>query len=291
MRKLHLIFDMSNMTYRAYYVMRQPDLTYAPNRRELVNRVVVDCFAIVRQLSPFNIHFCFDGSKNFRKLVDHTYKEGRSGTPGMDDVLNELYDLFIYKDLNAIRVDKLEADDCIALLCERLETSHKFIVTGDGDIKQLVRPRTYVMPPVNDKRVVACDEYSSNLVKNSFPQWPAEAVNPNLVLFEKILKGCKSDNVTGLGPKGLRMTKITQLVQEFEEQIEKGEEEFNALYNAIAWTTHSPVIEVKRQLQLVCLQSTYMPEDAVNEFFDIQLKDAPPILSAQHILANTAYFL
>lgn len=290
MKKLHLIFDMSNMAYRAYYVMRQPDLTYVPNRRELVNRIVVDCFAIVRQLSPFNIYFCFDGSKNFRKLVDHNYKGERSGTPGMDEALDELYELLLHKDLNAIRIDKLEADDCIALLCERLETSYKFVVTGDGDIKQLVRPRTYVMPPVNDRRVIACDEYSNDLVAQAFPQWPTEIINPNSVLFEKVLKGCTSDNVPGLGPKGLRKTKIEQAVSEYEEQIEKGEEEFNALYNSIAWITHSPVIEVKRQLQLVCLQSTYMPEDAVNEFFDIKLKNTP-ILSAQHVVANTAYFL
>ena len=122
---------------------------------------------------------------NERKLSFEDYKGTRSG-----DITPHRNNNTIKKFLNLLGIasfypSMLEADDCIAFLCDRLPGT-KVIVSVDKDFYQLVNSNTSIYSPIKKIHIT-----ESNFKK--------EAVyNINEFLTVKCVQGDKSDNVPGI---------------------------------------------------------------------------------------------
>lgn len=295
MTKYYLLFDTSNMFHRSFgiynYQIKDFSLDNEEHRNMLIRKFVIDCVSIANKINIAGLFFCFD-KHSFRKQVDKTYKGNRTKK---DDsfykTLDELYDLLIFKNLNALRVDNLEADDLIALTCEKLEHLPKIIVSGDTDVQQLIRPRTYVLTPHTKTRTLYRSLYSVHPPEIEGAE--LDTIHPQYILSEKLLKGCKGDNVSSLVKKGFRTQRIKDFADEYNKQkMNHADTEFNSFKFAIQQQKLEITDEqLHNQLQLVCLQSQFMPQELVLEFDKIKFKLNTPVdLEVSSILRNTKYW-
>lgn len=89
---------------------------------------------------------CVDGRNNWRKSIDPAYKGNRKDKKDQDDFSwQEMYDLFdsLLEELREsspfqqIKIDRLEADDIIAVTCQRYKEKKCIIISVDSDFDQL----------------------------------------------------------------------------------------------------------------------------------------------------------
>ena len=132
---------------------------------------------------------CYDTSNCWRKDCFEHYKANRKKNQDksaidwsdvfgvMNIIRNEVRETFPYKCLS---VDRVEADDIIAVLSRKYHTSEKIlIVSNDKDFQQL-------------QRYENVKQWSPNLNKFVYPEDPQE------FLKEHILKGDKSDGIPNI---------------------------------------------------------------------------------------------
>ena len=96
--------------------------------------------------------------------------------------------------INVISIDRIEADDTIAYITNKLVKEEVIIMSADQDFLQLVDNRVTVWSPIKKKF------YTPELVMKDY------GVPAHNFLMYKVLMGDKSDNlegVKGLGPKKL----------------------------------------------------------------------------------------
>ena len=117
-----------------------------------------------------------------------------------------------------IRLNKLEADDIIATICNYLITKSEqkiYLISGDEDFKQLGRPNLYF---INFK------------TKKPLELTPNEA---KLILHKKILLGDKSDCIKSIFPTKFSRTTKTLIVESIDEfnKFIKTQEDIRTRYN------------------------------------------------------------
>ena len=138
--------------------------------------------ALIRQIQPTSVYVVFDGagSSNNRKNLLPEYKSGRNlqritNWEIFDDVddehnskIDQIVRLIQYLKMLPIKtvvIDKVEADDVIAVLSEKLEeqyNSNVFIVSSDKDFIQIVTDKTIVYRPMEK------EFYTKDTVKEKF---------------------------------------------------------------------------------------------------------------------------
>ena len=170
--------------------------------------------AMIRQTNPTSVYVVFDGagSTTNRKNLLSEYK----GTRNLQRVTNwEAFDnleeehdskidqivrIIQYLKLLPVKttiIDKVEADDIIAVLAEKLVKKHNstcFIVSSDKDFLQLVTDKIIVYRPMEK------EYYTPKVVEEKF------GLKPSNFILHKVLLGDNSDNirgVKGLGAKGI----------------------------------------------------------------------------------------
>ena len=170
--------------------------------------------AMIRQTNPTSVYVVFDGagSTTNRKNLLSEYK----GTRNLQRVTNwEAFDnleeehdskidqivrIIQYLKLLPVKttiLDKVEADDIIAVLAEKLVEKHNstcFIVSSDKDFLQLVTDKIIVYRPMEK------EYYTPKVVEEKF------GLKPSNFILHKVLLGDNSDNirgVKGLGAKGI----------------------------------------------------------------------------------------
>ena len=284
MKKYNIIFDTSNFVHRAYHVFKFKiqhfNLNNAQHRAKLIRKIMIDYQSIIKTLPVGNVFFCFD-SNSFRKDIYKQYKSHRSNNDGLDLVFEELYKLFKFKKINAIKEEGLEADDCIAVLCEILENN--IIISQDEDLRQLVNENTYVLTPINRNRTLY-KSFDSGLL--DIPNVEVKEIDPKYILIEKLLKGCKSDNIPRLVEKSIRRTTINNILKEFTLDL-------SMLVNVLNKNKINTSNEqVKNQLRLVGLKSEFMPQESVEEIRKADIHhQLVSNLHMDNILSNTIYWL
>ena len=170
--------------------------------------------ALIRNLEADQVYVVFDGigGSNNRKNIIPEYKSGRNNSritnwevfDSHEDEENSQIDQIIriaqyLKTLpvKTVAIDKVEADDVIAYVGEKLSHNKKnkvFIVSSDKDYLQLAKDNLIIYRPI-EKRY-----YTPSTIKEKFG-CPAS----NFILY-KLLMGDSSDKiegVKGLGPKKL----------------------------------------------------------------------------------------
>jgi DNA polymerase-1 len=170
--------------------------------------------AMIRQIDPTQVYVVFDGagSANNRKNINPLYKSGRdlqriTNWDAFDDKRDEddskvdqmvrVIQYLKTLPVKTISIDKVEADDIIAYLCNKVINEPKdkaFIVSSDKDFIQLVNDNVIVYRPMEK------EYYTEQTVIDKYK------MSPKNFILHKTLLGDNSDKikgVKGLGEKGL----------------------------------------------------------------------------------------
>jgi 5'-3' exonuclease len=180
--------------------------------------------AMIRQTNPTSVYVVFDGagSTASRKNLHSEYKQDRDirRITNWDafDNLEEEHDSKVDQIVRIIQylkmlpvkttvIDKVEADDIIAVLAEKLVAkcnSTCFIVSSDKDFVQLVTDKIILYRPMEK------EYYTPKVVKEKFG-----VLSENFILYKTLL-GDNSDKipgVKGLGQKGI-FKKFPELIDQ-----------------------------------------------------------------------------
>lgn len=195
MKKIYLV-DVSSMFFRAFYAIRP--LT---SSKGIPVNAVYGFLSMITKLfkdeKPDYMVFCYDRKEpSFRKDLYSEYKANRTEMP--EDLAVQIP--YIKKmaeclGIPALEVPSFEADDIIGTLA-RIGVKHRlevFIVSGDKDFGQLIRPHVWLFDTMKDVK------YDPAGVVE---KW---GVPPDQFIDYLSLVGDTSDNipgVDGIGPKG-----------------------------------------------------------------------------------------
>ena len=170
--------------------------------------------ALINQTQPTSVYVVFDGagSATNRKNLLPEYKSGRNLQritnwevfEDLDDEhdakVDQIVRLIQYLKMLPIKttiIDKVEADDIIAVLSKKLVKKYNstvFIVSSDKDFVQLVTDKIILYRPMEK------EYYNTETVKEKFG-----VLSENFILYKTLL-GDNSDKipgVKGLGEKGI----------------------------------------------------------------------------------------
>jgi len=170
--------------------------------------------AMIRQTNPTSVYVIFDGAGSTvnRKNLLSEYKGTRNlsritNWEAFDNIeeehdskIDQIVRIIQYLKLLPVKttiLDKVEADDIIAVLAEKLVEKHNstcFIVSSDKDFLQLVTDKIIVYRPMEK------EYYTPKVVEEKF------GLLPHNFILHKTLLGDNSDNikgVKGLGAKGI----------------------------------------------------------------------------------------
>jgi len=170
--------------------------------------------AMIRQTNPTSVYVVFDGAGSTvnRKNLLSEYKGTRnlqritnweafdSLEDEHDSKVDQIVRIIQYLKLLPVKttiLDKVEADDIIAVLAEKLVEKHNstcFIVSSDKDFLQLVTDKIILYRPMEK------EYYTPKVVEEKLGLLPE-----NFILYKTLL-GDNSDNIPGikgLGAKGI----------------------------------------------------------------------------------------
>lgn len=203
-------FDFMHLAYRNRFV-----LSNLKNSKGMCTGAIYGVINSIkkcqRDYPEHKIEFLCDTKPTIRKKIDPEYKRNREKRPDFfDDFMKEI--VVLKKVITMLGIDQYsatgyEADDLAFHMAEKFKgktvdivDSECIFVTGDSDWLQLVDDsfNVKIYNPTKDKifkNKEVCDEYNID--------------KPKQLVFIKVLKGDKSDNIPGL----LRFpTKLAQYV-------------------------------------------------------------------------------
>ena len=211
----------------------------------------------IKHINPTRVVIVFEGegSTNNKKNLFPDYKATRkikritnfdgfsSQEEESESIENQLLRLVEYLQclpLDLAVIDRAEADDTIAYLCNEFQKeSDVVIMSSDQDFLQLINDRVTVYSPTKKKF------YDPNKVKEEY------GLPPQNYLQMKILLGDASDNVPGvpkLGPKKL-IKNFPELQEEkivnLSEILEKSKTNKGPMYEAVSMFSHQLKINEK----------------------------------------------
>jgi 5'-3' exonuclease len=237
--------------------------------------------ATIRLFNPTRVICVFDGKGSTvnRKNIDPNYKAQRPTTritnwglfeskedemASMRNQVDRLQDYLKCLPVSILEIEKCEADDVIALLCQEYASRGRLstIISTDKDFLQLVRPGVEVYNPI--KKELATH-------KNVVDILTVHPKNYNLV---KSIVGDASDNLRGVKGVGVKT-----LVKEFPELVTNPEITLDYLYKLSEERIDSKkkiyamlILEwdlVKRNMMLMDLQDTLLTDYDVDIILNI----------------------
>lgn len=152
----------------------------------------------VTEFKPQQTIICWDEKLDYevneRKTLFEEYKGNRSSDTSMHESNAKIQQMALHLGIHSFFPRALEADDCIAYLCDKLDGS-KIIVSVDKDFQQLISADVHLYNPIKKYKVT--------------PQTWSEHCDVPIERFleVKCLTGDKSDNVPGIpkfGPAKVR---------------------------------------------------------------------------------------
>lgn len=153
----NLVFDMNNMLFRSMFVISNFKNSYSFDSKketeELMRKISMDITFLIRLINPSRVIFAKD-TKSWRKSINIEENEGYKGqrkqAPNINwdniySTLDEFLDIIQDNGMIVTKIESAEADDLIALWSDELlynQKQHVIIVSGDEDIRQLVKSST-----------------------------------------------------------------------------------------------------------------------------------------------------
>lgn len=217
----YLVFDISNLLYRTFFVQRDEDHTTLAGLATHTALVMLNKY--FKKYKPDRVVMAFD-RQSWRKeytaseacLSKKPYKGNRRKdmTPAQQikykhflDHMNEFEAMIAsHTTIMTLVHERLEADDVIAGFCQRLQHTDDEItlISSDTDMLQLLRyPNVQIINPATDK--------------------PAELADfnddPLFYLFTKCLRGDPTDNVQSAYPR-VQSTRIKKAYNDPFERVQ-----------------------------------------------------------------------
>jgi len=185
-----------------------------------------------------HVVFCLEG-RSWRKDFYEPYKRNRSDARAAltekeeqeDKLFWEAFDTF--KDFvgtktncTVLQNQQLEADDLIAGWVQAHPNDNHVIISTDGDFAQLIAPNCKQYNGITETTITheGYFDKKGNHVINKKTGLAKDAPNPEFMLFEKCMRGDKSDNVFSAYP-GVRVKGTKNkvgLVEAFADKDNKG---------------------------------------------------------------------
>lgn len=250
MKKLYLLVDTQNCFYRAMNV--------APQGVDMWTKIGLSLHitlsgikSLNERFNPDHVVFAAEG-KSWRKEVEPRYKLNRidklkEKTPEeleemqyMFDMINEFLEL-VDKNMNStmLRHDRCEADDFIARWIQTHPEDDHIIISTDTDFFQLLSSNVKQYNPVQEYMYSiysVLDNKGKNVKDKKGELVPVP--DPEFLLFEKCIRGDKSDNILSCYP-GIRMKSTAKrigILDAYEDRIAKGYN-WNSFMNS-TWEHH-----------------------------------------------------
>lgn len=189
----HIIFDGSNVLWRAHWVATQYASNYEYQDVSVLLHMVHN---ICNAMNCFNAHFVWDDRElrkqpNPRKLYQEAYKQNRSSENTVYQHIEHVKEITNSLGISHYRPYALEGDDVMGILCSELD-GEKIIVTADQDLAQLVSEQVSLYS-VTKKALVTVDNF-----QEYFP------VPLKQFVTYKCIIGDKSDNIPGVPKHGVK---------------------------------------------------------------------------------------
>jgi len=250
-----IIFDTSSIAYSMLYQLDNQDIGLL--RHAILNKIGY----IMRELKQYDnctkeVILACDSRGNWRKEIFAPYKASRKkNRESTSDVdwgkffldFNALIDEFrTNMPFKVLLVDRAEADDIIAVLCQQRSDDNITIVSPDKDFRQLCKPNSNVKlySPIGKTGFIDATDYE---------------------LFEHVMTGDSSDGVPNILSEGtvfidgIRQTTLTakkkQILKDFKFNIDNAPIMTDAIKERIDMNT-----------QLIDL--AYVPKDIVENVLE-----------------------
>lgn len=246
----YLLIDTSNMFFRARHQAHRASDTWTKLGFAL-HLTVMSANKVARRFQADHVVFALEG-RSWRKDYYKPYKANRAEARGKmteqeaddDKLFWETYDsltkyLSEKTNCSVIRCPVAEADDVIARWIALHPQDEHIIISSDTDYVQLIAPNVKQYNGITDELItldgVFDDRDRPVLDKNKNPK---TIEDPEWLLFEKCMRGDKSDNVFPAFP-GVREKGTKNKVGLREAFADKGKKGFN--WNNMMlqhWTDH-----------------------------------------------------
>lgn len=236
MNKTYILIDTHNMWHRAKHVNRVGDVDM-----RIGMTVHIMLSSIKKSWNDFNadhVVFCNEGS-SWRKKVYEPYKKNRKVMQSKktdkereDDELfmeslNEFIDYLENKtNCSVLKAPNSEADDLISIWIREHPDDEHIIISSDADFHQLLSDNVKIYDGIKEHLITIDGIYDKlgNEVIDKKTRQPKPAPDPEFSLFEKCIRGDKSDNIFPAYP-GARMKSSKKKVgikEAFEDRYNKG---------------------------------------------------------------------
>ena len=231
----YILVDTANTFFRARHVVRGDIDTKVGMAFHITLSGVKKAW---QDFDADHVVFCLEG-RSWRKDYYEPYKRNRQVardalTPSQqeeDTVFWECFDEFkefITDKTNCtvMRHPQLEADDLIAGWVQAHPNDNHVIISTDGDFAQLIAPNVKQYNGITETTITheGYFDKKGNHVVNKKTGLAKDAPHPEFMLFEKCMRGDKSDNVFSAYP-GVRVKGTKNkigLVEAFADKDNKG---------------------------------------------------------------------
>jgi len=232
----YILVDTANTFFRARHVIRGDLDTKVGMALHITLAGVKKAW---QDFDADHVVFCLEG-RSWRKDFYEPYKRNRQvardalteAQAEEDTVFWEIFDEF--KDFIGTKTNctmmqhkQLEADDLIAGWVQSHPNDKHVIISTDGDFAQLIAPNVTQYNGVSNTIITHegyFDDKKRQPVIDKKTKLPKPAPNPAFMLFEKCMRGDKSDNVFSAYP-GVRVKGTKNkvgLTEAFEDKDTKG---------------------------------------------------------------------
>lgn len=237
----YCLVDMSNLVFRARYAIRSSDPADVVG---MATHIALCSMLKVYEKFGASKMLCMFDSGSWRKVVYPEYKAHRRVDQKPEDVrieesifelIGTLHD-YLKEQTNVftLKARDMEADDFIARWIQRHPDDEHVILSCDSDFRQLISPKVELFdgmrnvlyrhdgiffqdgknPKKTDEvRKLYREQWKVKVDKNLVP----EVVDPAWYLFEKVMRGDKSDNISPVVKPYFQTTKIRSMYEDLEQ--------------------------------------------------------------------------
>lgn len=152
---INLLIDLNNIVHRSIFIVggygsKTFTFEHQSELDQLMRKMAIDIAFIIRNTNPSRVIFCQDDS-SWRKSIDIEENEGYKGNRIKTKIINwnnvynaidEFTEILQTYGMIVTKIANAEADDVIAMWTKELadvQNQHVVIVSGDEDLRQLVR--------------------------------------------------------------------------------------------------------------------------------------------------------
>lgn len=213
----YVILDARGLVLRSYNAGSDPEGALGPDNKTInsasygFNRLF-EAYPIFDSIPPRQIIAAWDGGNEHRKALWEGYKKKRHEKNKLapeakkveqDKMVDYTSRLFSALGITQMRIPGVEADDVIAMLCEKLTTNLITIYTLDQDLLQLAGQHSNVSIVLCDTRIEGPHRFTGSDYD----------VPLHLITFYKSIVGDSSDEYPGV--KGMGIVAFKRLLTNF----------------------------------------------------------------------------